>query len=131
MLDIYSVPTLRRSSLIEGKSLDLGAVKKMGENPSLVSWITLKVPRTFLRACTEISYSELGTPPVQCIVQSSSRVAGRPWQNIFSAVQLAFGEGVTSGSRQSDDLRLIIREDGNGWTGDSPLFVSFCAPRDC
>ncbi len=128
IFNIHSVPTLRPGSHIEGKPLDLGTAKKVGGNPSLVSWITLNVPRTLLRAFTEIPYSELGTPPVQCIVQSSSQFAGRPWQNIFSVVQLAFGEVVTSGSRQSDDLRLIIYEDDNGWTGESLLLVSFCVP---
>ena len=111
LFDIYSVPTLRPGFHIEGKPLDRDYAKKVGKDPSLVSWITLKVPRSLLRAFNEIPYSELGTPPVQCTVQSSRRFAGRPWQNIFSVVQLAFGKVVTSGSRQNDDLRLIVHED--------------------
>ena len=75
LFGIYSVPTLRPGFHIEGKPPDRDYAKKVGEDPSLVSWITLKVPRSFLRAFNEIPYSELGTPPVQCTVQSSRRFA--------------------------------------------------------
>ncbi|MCJ1276023.1 hypothetical protein MMC21_003828 [Puttea exsequens] len=127
IFDIHSVPTLKTGFHIEGKPLDLSIVKK-AENFSPVLCITLKVPRAALKAFAEIPYTELGTPIVHGIVQSSSRFTGRPWQNIFSVVQLAFGEVITSGPRQGENLQLVIHEDEDSWMGESPLFVSFYVP---
>ena len=127
VFSIYSVPTLMGSH-DKGKPVDLGVAKE-GANCSPVLWVTLTVPRARLKVFRQIPFTELGTPPVQCILQSSSRFAGRPWQSIFAVVQSAFGEVITSGSRQGGDLKLTIREDDSGWMGESPLLMSFCVPR--
>jgi len=38
------------------------------------------------------------------------------------------GTFTTSGLRNSADFRVHVAEDKNGWTGSSPLIVSFYAP---
>lgn len=93
-----------------------------------ISCITLKVPRRRLGLFSSIKPSELGTPPVHCILESPKEYMGRPWQNNFSAVQLAFGTLATSGSRASDDFAVIVTGDSRGWSGDSALIVSFHVP---
>ena len=84
--------------------------------------ITLKVPRAKLGVFTDPPPTQIGTPPVQCVLQSDT------WQNIFAAVQLAFGEIATSGSRADSEFNLKITEDRRGWRGSSPLLISFYAP---
>ena len=93
-----------------------------------ISCITLKVPRRRLDLFSRIKPSELGTPPVHCILESPKEFLGRPWQNNFSAVQLGFGTLATSGSRDSDNFAVTVTEDSRGWSGDSALIVSFHVP---
>jgi hypothetical protein len=38
------------------------------------------------------------------------------------------GTFTTSGLRNSDDFRVYVAKDKNGWTGSFPLIVSFYAP---
>ncbi|OAP54571.1 hypothetical protein AYL99_11019 [Fonsecaea erecta] len=123
---VYSVDTF--SGLVKQPST---AVAK-----GLASWngippvicITLKVPRERLRAITSLKPAEIGTPIVHCIIKSSPASRSRPWQNIFSAVQLSFGNISTTGERHSDAFSLHIVDDGLEWNGSSDLFVSFRAP---
>lgn len=127
IFDIHSVPILKTNSHGEEKPLNLSLTRNW-EDSLAVSCIILKVPRAALKAFREVPYQELGTPLVHGVLQSSNHFDGRPWQNVFSVVQLAFGEVVTSGSRHGDDLSVIIHEDEYGWLGKSPLVASFYVP---
>ena len=95
--------------------------------PALIC-ITLQVPREKLGIITGTPWTELGTPILHGVLQSSSKYSGAQWQNIFAGLQLTFGEISTSGSRRDDDFRVTITEDMYGWKGHSPLLVSFLAP---
>lgn len=127
LLEIYTMPTFlppfNQTSYVPS-SLGLGAWKDI---PGVIC-ITLKVPRKKLRVFTSLAPGELGTPNVHCILQSATTSNSRPWQNIFAAVQLTFGTVTTSNPRNRDDFHLIVYEDESGWTGRSPLLVSFYAP---
>ena len=124
---IYSVPTFKQGSHVQEKHLELGTTETLKKS-SPVLCITLRVPRSVLKPFMEIPYTELGTPPLQCVLQSSRKFAGKPWQNIFSVVQLAFGDAIMSGTGQGDDPKLLIQDDDDGWMGKSPLLVSFYVP---
>lgn len=93
-----------------------------------ISSITVKVPRKSLGIFRRIKPSKLGTPPIHCILESPKESLGRPWQNNFSAVQLAFGTLATSGARDSDDFEVTVTGDPSGWSGDSALVVAFHVP---
>ena len=124
LLNVYSTPRLQLE--ISAEPVKLGVRNVV--NASRILCVTLKVPRAALRLITDVPYSELGTPIVHGIIESSPAFRDRPWQNIFSAVQLAFGDPVTSGSKQNGDLQLNVTEDESGWTGAAPLLVSFFVP---
>lgn len=123
--DLHSMP-LETGYHVEGKSLDL--IAKKAKIPLPVLCITVKVPRAVLKNFTDIPFAQVGTPPVHCILRSSDNFAGKPWQQIFAVVQLAFGEIMSSGPRQNDDTNLVVHEDQDGWMGLSPLLVSFYVP---
>ncbi|KAI9765704.1 MAG: hypothetical protein M1839_005399 [Geoglossum umbratile] len=81
-----------------------------------------------LKVFTDLEPRELGTPAVHCMLGSSRATSGIGWQNLFAAVQLCFGDVKTSELRNSDNFEIAIAEDKNGWSGRSPLVVSFLAP---
>jgi hypothetical protein len=62
------------------------------------------------------------------MLQPPSTYTSGPLQSIFAAVQLAFETVTTLGQRNSADFRVHVAEDKRGWTGSSPLIVSFYAP---
>ena len=127
LLDVYTMPSFRPSfnqSSYGPGSLSLGAWKDI---PGVVC-ITLKVPRKNLGVFTSLAPEKLGTPNVHCILQSAGTSSSRPWQNIFAAVQLAFGTVTTSNPRNRDEFQINVAEDERGWTGRSPLLASFYAP---
>ena len=126
-LGLYSVDLLRsplRKSVFLSVPLGLQAWKEV---PATVC-ITLQVPRSRLRVLTELEPEKIGTPILQCVLQSSHRYKGRRWQNIFSMTQLAFGTFAESQSTQNESLTLEIKEDPLQWKGSSTLFASFMVP---
>lgn len=88
----------------------------------------MTVPRKTLGVFTSLESKNLGTPNVHCILQSAVTSSSRPWQNIFAAVQLTFGRATTFNARNKEDFQINVAEDVSGWTGRSPLVVSFYAP---
>ena len=122
---VYSVTRLK--SIPERHSSGCETSEYEGDPTSFVC-VSLKVPRVALSPIKEVPYLELGTPVLECTLQSSDQYPGRPWHNLFSVVQLAFGEITTSGSVQDNDLEVKVSEDEDGWMGDSPLLVSFYVP---
>ena len=127
LFGVHSMPTLQPNFNRASHSHTAKDFRAWNDIPAAVC-ITLKVPRAKLRVFTELPISRLGTPIVHCILQASSTYPGRPWQNIFAAVHLAFGTISTSGSRSSIDYKVHVAEDKSSWIGNSPLIVSFYAP---
>ncbi|KAJ9660986.1 hypothetical protein H2201_006714 [Coniosporium apollinis] len=127
LLGVHSIEILRRPSSLGSETQRPKGLRAWKDIPAAVC-VTLKVPRAKLAVFTRIPRLELGVPTVQCVLQSSPRSVGPPWQNLFASVQLAFGKATTSGVRNSDSFRVQVTEDESGWSGSSPLFLSFYAP---
>ena len=98
-------------------------------NSSSVCSVTLRIPRKKLRVFAGRSPSQMGTPPVHCVIQSPQASYGSDWQNFFACVQLTFGELSTKKTASLMDPELMITPDKKGWAGDSDLFVFFYAPQ--
>lgn len=125
-LDVYSVRALQSDQ--QEALVNFGAAQNAEGCPPVLC-VTLKVPRAALKKITSVPHSKLGTPLLHCSIQSSNKYGERNWHNIFSAVQLAFGEPTTTGSQHNGDLHLSLKSDENdGWTGSAPLLVSFYVP---
>ncbi|KAK1764035.1 hypothetical protein QBC33DRAFT_596390 [Phialemonium atrogriseum] len=131
LLGVHSVDVHRRPFNTGPITTPTGDVRDWRNMPSAVC-IILKVPRAILAAFTDDDplkfFIKFGTPPVHCLVQSSSASTIKPWLNFFPTVQMGFGQLSASGARHSSDFKLHITDDPLGWHGDSPLFVSFRAP---
>ncbi|KIW74850.1 hypothetical protein Z517_11620 [Fonsecaea pedrosoi CBS 271.37] len=126
IFEVYSVDTFSGPIKQPSTAVTKGLERWNGIPP--VIYVTLKVPRERLRAITSLEPAEIGTPIVHCVIQSSPASRSGRWQNIFSAVQLSFGDISTTGERHSDAFSLHIVDDGLKWNGSSALFVSFRAP---
>ena len=120
------------------KSVPSLAIVKAGNKrlPQWCSWkalpstlcVTLQIPRQRLKAITDFSLIELGTPILQCVMKSTNQSVGKGWHNIFSMVQAGFGKIVAHGARSDDDYNLEVKTDDLGWSGKSCLIVSFLVP---
>lgn len=127
LLDLHTVDTFRPPFNRSSHSRVSKGLCAWTDIPAVIC-ITLQVPRAKLGAITGVPWKKLGSPILHCILQSSSTSSGRPWQNIFSVVQLTFGEITTTGSRCDDGFKVHVSEDMHSWNGDSSLVVSFLAP---
>jgi hypothetical protein len=126
LFDVYSMPIFSRSTNHTNHGRVLEGLSAWRDIPAVVC-ITLRVPRARLGVFTSLPPTKLGSPIVHCILQPST-YAGGSSQNLFGAVQLAFGKITTSGPRNSADFRIHVAEDRTGWTGSSPLIASFYVP---
>ena len=125
--DLYSIPTFKVQFNRISQSQQPKGLCAWKDIPPIVC-ITLKVPRAKLGAITGVPLKKLGTPILHCILQSSGIHLGDQWQNLFSVVQLGFGEVTTVGPRSDDNFKINVVEDIHGWSGESSLIVSFLAP---
>ncbi len=126
LLDVYTVPILRQPCKVGKSASGWNSINAWEHIPAAVC-VTLKVPRTKIKAFTDLPSKAFLTPPVRCHLQSS-RSLGSSWQNIFVAIQLSFGNVTTSGSRDDSNFSIDVLEDKNGWKGNSSMIVSFYAP---
>ena len=124
LLGLYSPTSFKTPFNRTGSPQGLKGVTRWKDIPAVIC-ITLKVPRARLGVITNVSLDKLGTPILQCNLQSSRKYPGRQWQNIFVGVQLAFGDIKACGPRDEDTLSLKISHDKHGWSGHSALIVSF------
>ncbi|OCK77244.1 hypothetical protein K432DRAFT_461196 [Lepidopterella palustris CBS 459.81] len=124
---VHSVDNLSRP-FNQNHSTSVAKGLKSWKNIPPVLCITLKVPREKLGVITNLKPTEIGSPIVHCIIQSPPTSTSGRWQNIFSVVQLSFGDISTSGTKNSDTFRVHVAEDELRWSGSSSLFVSFRAP---
>lgn len=127
LYDVHSVDTLVPAFARTNTSLGAAGLNGWKNIPP-VFYVTIKVPRENLGAITRLKPTEIGSPILHCVVQSSPSSPSGRWQNIFSAIQLSFGLLSTSGERFSDTFRVHIAEDTVRWNGSSPLLATFMAP---
>ena len=97
---------------------NVGRFRNWNTIPPVVR-IVLTVPRESLSA-VESSLNSVGTPLLQCDIR------GIRYHNIFTAVHVAFGQVIQTGT--GGNPRVIFREDAEGRQGASPLVISFTAP---
>lgn len=127
-LHLYSVHTVATLSLpIQPDISRKGRLANWKEIPSILC-VTLIVPREKVKVITEVDTREIGTPIMQCLIQSSMSYKSKRWQNIFSVIQISFGNLSTTGTRYTDSFQVNIEEDQLRWRGTSPLLVSFLVP---
>ncbi|KAL8345340.1 hypothetical protein RB601_005397 [Gaeumannomyces tritici] len=86
--------------------------------------VTLVVP---LEAVKKTFLVAAGARPALSfqVTLKSSRGA---WVNYFGCAQMSIGTVEAQGSPQSEDFKVSVKEDRNGWTGNSPVVVSFYCP---
>lgn len=89
---------------------------------------TLIVLREKIKAITDIDATKVGNPIMHCVLPSSPSCQSQTWQNIFSVVQVSFGNLSTTGTRNTDSFQVTIIEDELRWRGSSALIVSFLVP---
>lgn len=116
---------------IERDNSAAGGVSAWKQIPEVVA-VTFVVPRAKLNrlfdgAGSSAARAKLVSPVLQVVVKASTGAANQ-WINVFSDVQLLFGEVTPRGQRDYPDLKLRIEEDPNGWQGDAPLIACFYAP---
>jgi hypothetical protein len=127
VLGVFTVQVLRAPLNRNTYAGSLKGLPTSHHIPEVVC-ITLKVPRAKVRVFTELPLLELGTPALHCLLESSHPYPGRPWQNLFAAIHLSFGNATFLGTRDHDDFKVDISEDKQRWKGSSDMFVSFYAP---
>lgn len=125
--NVHSVDTFAPAFARTSTSLSAAGLKGWKNIPPVLC-VTIEVPRENLGVLTRIKPTEIGSPILHCVVQSSPSSPFGRWQNIFSAIQLSFGTISTSGERFSDTFRVQIAEDKLRWNGSSPLLATFMAP---
>ena len=125
LYDVHSVGTLLLPAHLQHPGE--GRLRNWTHVPSVVC-VTLVVPREKLKVVTNIDTDEIGSPIMHCLTQSSPSYRARPWQNIFSNVQVSFGKLSGTGTHNTDSFQIKIKEDELRWRGNSPLIVSFMVP---
>ncbi|KAK4169848.1 hypothetical protein QBC43DRAFT_38684 [Cladorrhinum sp. PSN259] len=120
LYDVFSgtlleVPHSQGSSFGDTRKPSMEYLHKM---PPVVC-VTLRVPREALQVLIDEDPNIVGTVPVHCSVDQAG---------IFAVLQTGLGEMTTTGSRDSNQFQIHIKDDEQGWYGKSDLFVSFFIP---
>lgn len=117
---IHSVDVLTSNPHKAGQGEDF--FRRWNVVPPVVC-IVLRVPRTALKVIEEMDPDEIGRPILQCEVKSRPSPSCLGFQNVFSSIQLFFGNVTSSGVGT-----LVTEEDLRQWNGTSPLIASFHVP---
>lgn len=83
--------------------------------------VVLKVPRHQLKYLEDMDANKIGTPMLQC--EKYSDDPNVKFHNVHSSIHLTFGDiliSVVDGESQ-----VTVKEDPEGWSGSSPLIVTF------
>jgi hypothetical protein len=125
---VLSVPTLS-SSPVQSNFPDAtpGGLRYWKNIPPILC-ATLIVPREKIKVITNVDATKIGSPIMHCVLQSSLSYQSQRWQNIFSVVQVSFGNLSTTGTRNTHSFQVTIIEDELRWRGSSALIVSFLVP---
>ncbi|KAI1140251.1 hypothetical protein F5Y05DRAFT_424149 [Hypoxylon sp. FL0543] len=90
--------------------------------------VTLKIPREDLSALGDKGPEDLNRAQIRCSIGSNEYYSADEFSYIARVCQLGFGEISTYGDRGSDDFEIKIKNDSEGWDGESPLIVVFYVP---
>lgn len=124
MLDVVEEPWVLNQA---SQRPEAGVLKRWSNIPPVVA-VTLVVPReTLLRLYKGSREAEIASPTLVASLKSGPGASSQ-WHNMYGDVHIAFGNVKTSGSRDSEDLKLSIEPDRLGWEGSAPLVASFYAP---
>ena len=126
LFDVFSVATLS-SSPTQLYHPGKGQLRNWNHIPSIVC-VTLVIPREKLKVITNVDTSEIESPIMHCLIQSSPSYDTHRWQNVFSVVQVSFGNLSGIGTQNTDSFQVSIMEDELRWRGSSSLIVSFLVP---
>jgi hypothetical protein len=108
---VLSVPTLSSSPVQSNFSgATPGGLSCWKNIPPILS-ATLIVPREKIKVITDIDTTKIGSPIMHCVVQSSPSYQSQRWQNIFSVVQVSFGNLSTAGTRNTQSFQVSTIED--------------------
>ncbi|CAM1503826.1 Fc.00g014170.m01.CDS01 [Cosmosporella sp. VM-42] len=114
--------------LNEIKSIpELGGFHAWKSIPPVVA-VTLVVPRKALARLYEGSFNNRVSSPSLVGSLRAGPSSTNQWHNMFGDVHIVFGDVKKTGSRADDDFMVSIEEDGDGWSGVSPLLASFYVP---
>ncbi|KAF2477435.1 uncharacterized protein BDR25DRAFT_249394 [Lindgomyces ingoldianus] len=125
---VLSVPTLSSSPMQSNSPGATSGSLRYWKNIPPILCATLIVPREKIKVITNVDATEIGSPIMHCVIQSSPSYQSQRWQNIFSVVQVSFGNLSTTGIRNTDSFQVSIIEDELRWRGSSALIVSFLVP---
>lgn len=87
--------------------------------PPTVS-VTLVVPREKNQVLLDMDQTDLQTPMMQ------ASILGREAHSYFASIKMGFGAIKNNGT--DSDPRITFDADPTGWTGTSPLVMSFSVP---
>jgi hypothetical protein len=128
LYSVLSVPTLSSSPVQSNfPGATPGGLSSWKNIPPILC-ATLIVPREKIKVITNIDATKIGSPIMHCVLQSSPSYQSQRWQNIFSVVQVSFGNLSTTGTRNTHSFQVTIIEDELRWRGSSALIVSFLVP---
>jgi hypothetical protein len=119
---VHSTEMLRQRRLPFGSPRSCNDFRAWTDIPSFAC-ITVKVPRSKLRALTVKAADRVQNPVLNGFLVSSSGS-----RCLFGAIQTCFGTHVTVDSPDCDRYSLTVSQDSSGWGGKSDLFVSFRVP---
>lgn len=114
-----AIPVLQPNQKVVPVNTKTGKLGVWGSVPSLVC-IVLTVPRRELKVLTDFDPSQIGSPTLKCEVRSPHG------HNVIYDFHPVFGTVSTTGSKEYTCIR--IQEDPAGWSGTSPLVLSFWYP---
>ncbi|KDR84228.1 hypothetical protein GALMADRAFT_56123 [Galerina marginata CBS 339.88] len=119
MLNVYRDWQPFQSTFLERSRKPHDCFQGWSDIPSVVC-VVLKVPRRQLKALEDIDPEEIGVPMLQC------EMRGPSFHNIHSSIQLIFGD--FTAHHAPVEPCIVISEDKKGWSGNSPLIVTFFLP---
>lgn len=113
------IPVLQPNQTVVPVNTRVGKFGGWSNVPSLVC-VVLIVPRHALKGFTDFETAEIGSPTFKCEIQSPDG------HSVLYDFHPVFGLVSTTGSKEYTSVH--IEEDPNGWTGTSPLILSFWFP---
>lgn len=120
LLGVYTdIPILQPDQKIIPVNTKVGKLSGWGSVPPLIC-VILVVPRHALKVFTDFDAAEIGSPTLKC------EVRGPRGHNVLYDFHPVFGSVSTTGSKEYTSVS--VKEDPAGWTGTSPLVLSFWYP---
>ncbi|KAK9418281.1 hypothetical protein SUNI508_08242 [Seiridium unicorne] len=115
---IYTASSLRKNAQMKPSICDLRSWPSSAE----AAVFTLVVPRVALRKFYDTETAKFSAPTLQIMISSGEKGGS---QNVYLCLLTSFGHVVTHGNAEDDEFSISVEEDSLGWSGNSPLVVSF------